>query len=272
MKGSDCIRGADFEFNGKKLSSFGFIVCSFDSIKNTSDSGSNITFSHTSMFNGTRQPVSSFEYKECISDTFSICKNPCNYNGNIVAITQEEERNILKWLNVKEFKKFKPTDKYYSDVFFNGSFNGERIYNNGELVGFNLTIVTDSPFAYAEQKKFDFTTTTENQKIVIIDLSDEIGFLYPDMTITCNSSGNLSLTNEFDSRMTYIKNCKAGEVITFKNNSVIESSLTSHKIQNDFNYNFLRVCNDGEKTANQIVVSIPSKISITYNPLRKVVI
>jgi cellulose synthase/poly-beta-1,6-N-acetylglucosamine synthase-like glycosyltransferase len=92
---------------------------------------------------------------------------------------------------------------------------------------------------------------------------------YPDVEIICKQDGNLVIHNSIEDRDTVIKNCIAGEVITMKY-PVIASSIQSHQIQNDFNYNFFRVANNYRDRVNKITFSLPCTMKISYNPIRKV--
>lgn len=51
--------------------------------------------------------------------------------------------------------------------------------------------------------------------ISINDTSDEEGYLYPDITITLKSAGDLKITNEYDKRTTVVRGCSSGETLTF---------------------------------------------------------
>ena len=51
---------------------------------------------------------------------------------------------------------------------------------------------------------------------------------------------------------------------------VIKSSLESHKIQNDFNWNFFRIENKFKDKRNLIQISIPCEIEMVYSPIAKI--
>ena len=89
------------------------------------------------------------------------------------------------------------------------------------------------------------------------------------MEITIKKDGDLTIHNSIENRETYIANCKANEVITL-NYPVIKSSISSHNIQNDFNWTFFRVANTYDNSRNDLVVSLPCSIKIKYSPVVKV--
>lgn len=103
----------------------------------------------------------------------------------------------------------------------------------------------------------------------INDSSHEEGYIYPHTEIIVNESGNLNIHNAMENRDTIIKNCVAGEVITM-DYPVIQSSVSSHNIQNDFNWNFFRVANTYENSRNDLTVSLPCSIKVKYSPIVKV--
>ena len=136
-------------------------------------------------------------------------------------------------------------------------------------VGMELTLTTNRPFALYESIKKTFKAATANHTEIFKDISDEIGFLYPNVEIVCNANGDLTIHNAIENRDTVIKHCVAGEIITMKY-PVISSSIPTHKIQNDFNYNFFRIANTYREKGNKITFSLPCTMKMSYEPVRKV--
>ena len=89
------------------------------------------------------------------------------------------------------------------------------------------------------------------------------------MKIKCLSSGNLIINNSIENRDTVIKNCTQNEIISL-DYPIIESTLISHKLQNDFNFNFVRIANTYENTLNKLTFSLPCEVQLSYNPIKKV--
>ena len=303
------MKAVDFEYNGKRLSEFGFMICSFDSKGVETVSGSEISFNTVSTFNGSKFELTSAVYENCLEATIQICKNICS--GEALEIQPREFRELTKWLNRKKFLKFKIFDENYYDLFFEASFNISRIEVNGKLVGLELQVKTNRPFPLKEPKIITVSCSDEkevygwekykgNSKLGYVtsensnaypsgmhtdgysyisvgqvyidsinDTSYEEGYIYPYVEITVNEDGNLKIHNSIENRETYIANCKAGEVITM-DYPIIQSSLSSHKIQNDFNWNFFRIANTYEKSRNDLTISLPCTIKIKYSPIVKV--
>lgn len=398
-RGEMNMKAIDFEFDNKRLSDFGFIICKFGSDGlNTVSNGSKITFNTVSSLGGSKHHLISTQYDDCLEATIQICKFSCG--GDVTEISSSEFRNLTKWLNRKKFLKFKIFDEDYIDLYFEASFNINKIELDGKLYGLELEVVTNRPFALKESKtilientnesknvhtweKYDvirdyeiikgeikttkpddcLTSTYTNYAVTdngefslsdtsylggycyvsgtkksiynkimnmtsgnitytyqlwtinssIVDIKDELigvvssnnreaypdngiqdgywyvysksdiqhkttsindisheeGYIYPYMEITINEDGDLHIHNDLENRDTIISNCVAGEVITM-DYPVIQSSVSSHNIQNDFNWIFFRIANTYENSRNDISISIPCSIKIKYSPIVKV--
>ena len=303
------MKAYDFSYDNKKLSDFGFIICNFgDKGLDTRTNGSKITFNTISTLDGTKHHLTSTAYKDCLETTIQICKSSCD--GDIMEIPSVTFRELTKWLSRKKFLKFKILDEDYIDLYFEAAFNINRIEIDGRLIGLELEIITNRPFALKEPRLTNIklkeiygweeykdgillgyaTSTDENaythngvptedgyQRIYlgeiyegsVNDVSDEEGYIYPYTEITINKSGNLKIYNAIEDRNTYIANCIEGEVITL-DYPIIRSSVSSHNIQNDFNWNFFRIANTLENSRNDLIVNLPCSIKIEYSPIVKV--
>ena len=269
---------SDFEYDGKLLSDYGFIICEFNGSGGleTKETGYNISFNKVPRHGGRINGLAGTKYDQCVSCTFCICKNPGLYEDAM--ITNDEYRNIVRWLNRHEFHKFRMLhndgDANTAPCYFNASFNIEKIYVADELVGLQLTAETDAPFGHGDPFDKTYTLTSgdvqDGKKIRVMDTSDESGYLRPDLTITCGAAGTLTLSNPLcDSTMT-IKNCSVGEVIhIYGSTQIVTSSLASHKIYNDFNFEFLKIGNTFGSRVNQISSSMACTVRIQLYPVIK---
>lgn len=258
----------DFEYDGRKLSEFGFVICNFGTKGiETVTNGSEITFNTIPFMYGARHELSNTQYDECLSATFQICKNPCNFDDTGISI--EASREIMRWLNRKSFKKFKLIDEEYFDIYFEASFNVNKIEIDGVIRGFELNMITNSPFAHQEPISVFIKNIVENGKKIIVSASDEEGYIYPEMEITIGQDGDFEIYNELEDSTMFIGNCKSGEVINV-NYPLIQSSYNSHKIMNDFNFRFFRIAKKYNDANNRITISLPCTIKIKYSPIVKV--
>lgn len=263
------MKAFDFYYDNRNLSDFGFILCNFGSSKGleTVSDGCQITFNTVPVLGGSKHNLISTEYEECLEDVWQICKHSCN--GGIQEITEVEHREITKWLNRKKFLKLKIFDESHIDIYYEATFNISKIKIDGKLFGFELEVKTNAPFAFKEPRIINIKNTIENGKHYISDTSYEEGYIYPFTEITVTQDGNLNIYNAIENRNTYIANCVAGEVITM-DYPVIQSSVSSHDIQNDFNWNFFRIANTFENSRNDLTISLPCSIKVKYSPIVKV--
>ncbi len=280
------MKAVDFEYDDMLLSDFGFMICTFEGGKGSETvSDSQISINTVSVLDGSRRYKTSAVYENCIEITFQICKIPKNKSGSDrMNINFDEVRKIKRWLERKEFCKFRFVDQprdYSLDFYYEGIFNVSQIEIANEIIGLELTLITNRPYAIHDpiKYKFEWTDTEitqwdENGDSIyrnIIDNSDEVGCIYPKVTITCLCNGVFSMCNYMDEDNGWIniRNCKKGEVITMEY-PLIKSSDSTHDLANDFNYVFLRIGNNFRDRVNQLELELPAIIEIEYNPVIKV--
>lgn len=262
----------DFEYDGQYLSDYGFVICNFggQSDFDTISAGSKITFNTVARHSGKTYGLTGTAYEECIQSQFSICKDPCLYDD--LRITNDEYRDIMRWLNRREFLRFQllEEDGEAETCFYEASFNVDKVLVEDQLYGLELTMETNKPFGYGQELSVSWVVSDPSKSYILSDMSDEIGYIYPSMIITINRDGNLAITNEMENCSMVIKNCKVGEVITIDGDThIISSSLNSHKIYNDFNFEYFRIGNTINNRNNKISASLPCKIELKYSPVIK---
>lgn len=263
----------DFEYDGQCLSDLGFIICTlggssdFDRVS----AGANISFNTVPRHRGKINSLVGTVYEETISAQFDICKNPDLYDD--LHIYRDEHRAIMRWLNRNEFLKFRLLDAISdeSDIcYYNASFNVEKVLVARELYALELTMETNMPFGFGQERKYTWEMTDASKPVIFKDESDEIGYLYPSMVITCNGTGTLTIRNEKEDSLMEIKNCTPGEVISIDGAShIITSSLNAHKLYDDFNFEFLRIGNTYNDRVNKITSSLPCTLELSYCPIIK---
>ncbi len=264
----------NFSYDGEKLSDYGCIVASLrTTYQDSVQIGANIAFDTIQNQATHMHKIINSKYDDVIAVTFDICRNPCLYN-NDMEFSDGEISHFMRWLNQKEYKKFKPIYKNgsYSDLYFYGTFTSiSAVVSNGKVIGFTLTFTSNSPFGYVDDKEYTISLQNSGGQFIFYDDSDEIGYLYPYFfQVECNSEGTLTIQNDRDKKITTIANCVQGEIITMDcGNKVIQSSITHATLYNDFNYNYPRFINAMENRRNIFTVSIPCNITIRYAPIRK---
>lgn len=258
----------DFEYDGIKLSDMGYMICVIDtSLDNAIPTGIEMTPNTISTFSGKKYELTSNTYNDTITSTFEICKR-CKKDWHM---TVEEVRTIARWLNRINYHKLKFIGSEYSEFYYEAKFNITQIEKSGRILGLQLDMVTNKPYATHEPVKISFSPSKKSQYI-IQDFSDEEGFLCPDVAIEVNEDCDLSiLVNHANNTLsdTKIKNCKAGEKISLIY-PIIQSSLESHSsVADDFNWDFPKLGNVYGDVKNKITISNACKISFVYSPIVK---
>ena len=269
----------DFEYDGRRLSDFDSVLGSTDGGGiNTVAFGNQIDIATVDLpFMKKVKSVSS-KYGEVLTATFDIFKNPC-YGEKVY--TQDETNAIYRWLNRSDFKKFTPIyeDANWGWVNYNATFNLSNIMVDNDIIGFELQMTTDAPFGYRPDEHYELKGINTETKMYVSDTSVEVGYQYPTVDITCNAAGDLVFHNSADAdNDVIIKNCIAGEVLSFSGDSKnLKSNVAHATLYKDFNYKFPRIVNsikmDGQdERTNAYTTSIDTDISLTYSPICKATI
>lgn len=202
--------------------------------------------------------------------------NPLTYTMQVVnkdfrPITAMQERALKKWLCQRNrYKPFCILDKHYADIWFFANISNPKSIFVADTVGLEFTVTTNAPFGFSDIRSKKWVME-ENDVIddFYVDTDGELP-IYPDLTITVNRSGTLTLTNESvlgaDHTLS-IKNCTAGEIIHLEcAYPHISSSVKAHNIFDDFN-KFWPYLIDGY---NRIAVDLPCTLEFQYREHRKV--
>lgn len=260
----------DFEYDGQRLSSWGCVPCSFESLESTVSTGNELELNTVKPPRSNQNRIISTGYGTNFELVMYLCKGTCP-EPETFYFSESEVNSLLRWLNRRTYCKFKPiyNDGSFSNVFYNATFNVKLISAAGNVIGLELTMITDSPYAYQETRTVTFPNARMFQWS---DTSDEIGTIPCDVQITCHEAGDLVITNSLDQiNPVKIQNVQVGEVITLKGKTKMITSSTNHpKLYNDFNYGFIRMANTYSNRANVFNSSLSITITISYNPIRKV--
>lgn len=263
----------DFEYCGKKLSSMGMLLCTFSGNNDEIDVANEIDMGDTKPGRSDIYNSIGSGYTSPLEYTFSICKDPCDNPDGDIVLSDEQCNQIIRWLNRKSYGKFVPfyDDESFNNVYCMATFNLEAVRANEGIIGFNLTMHTNAPYCFKNEKTFDFLNTTT---FTIIDASDEVNHIYADVDIQPLSAGKLTITNSLDpNNVIEIKNCEANETITFHGRlKQISTDSDSHlnTLFDDFNFKFPRVMNTYTNAENIFTLSLPCNVSLKYSPVRKI--
>lgn len=258
--------GTDFYFDGKRLSSFGLIICSIDDSADGNFSVGSVTELNTS-----KPPRSSRwnylgeSYSEPLSFEIQIAKLR---NAVCCGITQEEERAILKWLKqIMPYKEFYfiPPDPVEDIIYHKAKITDmESIKYGGKIIGYSLTIETNAPFGYSKEKSVSISA---NLQITLNVDSDERDYIHPRIEIKATESGTVTVQNLSNDSSSSVSNLAADETVTIdKTGFGIYSDLSTHNAIDDFSKTWFKL-EDGE---NIIKVDGAADVTLYYREPRKV--
>lgn len=273
----------DFEYDGKRLSEYGMMICSFNGSEDleTVSSGADISFQQLRSGTSDNFNLYSSVYESPYTTTFQICRNPCLSN-DYMYIHPEEISAIQKWLCRKKYHKFKIDQDAYRNYFWNSVFISKQLMQNGEIIGLELTMYTDAPYAYLDDVLLEFECEPD-VPFTIFSKSDEEGWIYPHVEILCLEdcmgtedpklqTCSLEISNSMDHKITKINGCKENETIIIDGkNLIISSSDPTHEsLANDFNYHFPRIFNTFENNKNVFKLNLHCNIKFRYAPIKKI--
>lgn len=273
----------DFEFAGEKLSDYGLIICDFNNGGlETVSSGADIKFNQEkpSQSNYYFSDISNGYEESYAPQPFQVCRNPCLAESQEeMYLSPQEVSALQRWLcRKKQYQKFKIKQENYEHIFWKAKFSAKQIEIGGNIIGLELTMTTDAPFAYTDEINIE-KECTDNLSFEVYDFSDEEGFIYPDISITfLEQKGDtaFALSNTFKNEEIFkmhISNFEIGETITINGrNQIIETSNSNHvlTLPKDFDYSFPKIANTYEDNKNIFTCNLKCKISLSYSPIIKV--
>lgn len=266
----------DFEYDKKRLSEYGMIVCSFNGSSGAEpvSSGADIIYTQEKSIGSDIFHLHSAAYDSVYSSTFQICKDSCKLkNYQDMYLSPLEVSNLQRWLCRKSYQRFKIEQDNYRDIYWNAVFTSKQINVNGRIAGLELTMYTDAPYAYHDEIVHEFifhngdiSGNGEAKKKYFHNISDVEGYLYPNLEIKIIQDGTLNLS--LNDRVTKIANCKAQEVITIKGREqIISTSCKTHNAAKDFNFVFPRMERTYAQNSNCVSADLPCSITLTYSPV-----
>jgi len=273
----------DFEYDGRFLSDFDCIICDFDFSGGAvvATAGATVTFNRASRNYGKIWSMTGIAYDSCVETTFDICKDPDKYEmildrDDPSVFTLEEFRFLSKWLNRTDgLHKFRAIslEPDSDNVWYNVSFNVEKIKIREQIVGLRLHLISDSPYGFGDPEVTSVTITSDavtlNREFLIRYKSDDVGEIYPDVRIVVKSAGNFTLTNTTNGSTFTIKNCTLNEIITVDRSTLMLSSSTNRNLLDGFNFKYFKLSNTLDSGDNYFKTSLPCVITISYAPIIK---
>lgn len=266
----------DFEWCGQSGSLYGLIPCYIDSASgvSVSDSGASISFSTLNTAGSNKWRFLSGRYDSVLAGKFQVCKNPCTTSTGY--FDAEDIRAMDRWLCRKDgyhkFKLIKDGDPGYSEFYFNAFLNVKKVEVYGRVAGLEITVTTDAPFAYFEPKTAVMDLSGQGSEYTYVDMSDEVGSLYPYFKIICRSDGDYVIMNKTTGIQSKITGCRSGEIITMDSeHNILSSSIRGDRLlMKSFNFGWMDIKNTLDERKNIYSSNLPCRIEMTYSPIAKI--
>lgn len=256
----------DFVFDGLPLSDFSYIIV-HDGVLDETAPVSTMEFTPVKSARSDTNHKVATPYEDTYHVDISIMKNPCQDWD--LDLTNDDISEMSKWLCRKDWKWFRWVDEIGQDeIWYEVQITMDKIQFGNSVIGLVLHVNANRP--YGLTREFNQTFLPGDSQVIV--RSDEEGYIYPDMTITVEEAGNVSITNQYEDRTMLIKNCRAGEVLTIYggDNQQIKTNMDTHDLSDDFNYKFFRLCNRYYDYRNNITLTGNATCKITYRGIRKV--
>ena len=256
----------DFIFDGKALSDFGYIAV----MENQED-----TIPVSAMQYETIKSALSdishrvaYNYENNYTSTLLIMKSSCEFDEDDLNMSNDDIAELTRWLARKQYKWFRYIDDEDDDeIWYQVQFVINKEFVRDQVIGLQLTINCNAPYGFTRE----YSYSTADSTLTINPNTDEEGYIYPTMVITC-SGGTVTITNGHTGEITEIENCSADEIITISGADIqqISSSDTSHDLSKDFNYRFPRVAVLYGDKQNDFILEGVANITASYRGIRKV--
>ena len=256
-----------FIYDDKTSDDFGLIICEIEGNEPSDTSGGEIEITKI------ESPIQNRWYKSgntnytgALQFAFQVCKS------NFKPFDSYEYSSISRWLCRKDdYKDFMITRGDYDNIHFFAQFNISPVEVAGNIVGITVTGITDSPFAYSQMNKY-VIESNGSAEYTIFDLSDEIGYIYPDIEIEVTKNCDISITNTHENRIFTLNNCVANEIIKIDGKMLQMSTNANRNLYADINYIFPRIANDYDNRKNIFRIQGYCVITMRYREIRKVVV
>lgn len=231
----------DFKYNERYLSDYDCILASFNGGGGFRNAyGTNVSFQTFKSLNSQRNKKYKHSYEDILSSTIQIAKKSCE-NPTDRIFSEQEVRDILRWLNSEEYHKLQFVSDDFEDIYFMAYFNVQKIMHGDDCIGFELSLVADSSFGYKDLVINDEITDTNKSIVLSLD-NDRQCYLMPKIKLKILEDGDLEIyTNTETNRKLILKNCSIGDVIEFDcDNRIINSSNENSNLPSSFNFIFPR--------------------------------
>lgn len=256
-----------FIYDGKTSDDFGILVCKIKGNEPSDTSGGEIEITKIeSPIQNRWYKSGNSNYTDALQFSFQMCKS------NFQPFDAYEYSSISRWLCRKDnYKDFMITRKDYDNIHFYTQFNISPVEVAGNIVSITVTGIADSPFGYSQINKYVIKSNGFTE-YTIFDLSDEIGYIYPDIEIDITDNCDIFITNLHENRTFILKNCVANEIIKIDGKLLQMTTNAERNLYADTNYIYPRISNDYDNRKNIFQIYGNCTVTMKYREIRKVVV
>lgn len=267
---------SDFIFDGKALKDFGYMIL-FEESEDILDVSA-------MQFENIKAALSDISYRVAHSyeqnytTTFLIVKDMCGISDDDLWLKNDDISELTRWLCRKQYKWFRFVDdkEDNDEIWYKVQIQTKLEFVGDHVLGLQLVVTANAPFGFT--REINITNESANDgyqtDFQFNIYTDEEGYIYPNIIITCPSSGDLVITNNNENRTTTINNCQSGEIITIAGEDLKQiTSSIDHDFSKDFNYIFPRfriLYGDTSNNFHAEVGGSAPEMQFSYRGIRKV--
>lgn len=258
--------GRTFVFDGVPSENYSLTISSGSSGEETTNLPGDVKLYTEKIFRRTNEFLLGVEIAP-------VLEFPVSFMTDNEELTAKDLEITSKWLfGKRNYCKLKIMQEDMQDVYFDCFLLSPKIVRVGNIVrGVTAQVYCKDAWAVTDSKSttYTFTPPVVSQTIIHNNLSDDSGYVYPNMVITAgDSGGTITLTNTSDAnRVFQFLALQGNEVLTVNNSLQIITSSTGLRRLSNFNKNFFRL----KSGRNAITVNGEiSSLVISYPLARKI--
>ena len=237
--------GKSFEFDSISSDTYNVVLCSFDTVDISKDTGINYDIQSGDIT--PNRPVANYynkKYNKPMEFQVEICK-PC---GSVNYFTTEEQRQIIRWITSPvDYRKFTVVSNngYHDGIeYFAICTEYQEKVVNDKIIGLYFSFQCNAPYGYYTEQITTFDTSA-NTEITIDNYSDELEIeYYPVIELTAGQTGTVTITNSAYPDKVMELSVKNGQTLIIDNNACdITDNIGLFSYDTDTNLKWISLVN-----------------------------
>lgn len=265
----------DFIFNGELASDYNLVICSINGNDiETSPNGASITPVQVKSAASDVWQYIRGNYDEALSATIQVIKKSCDDSYDNAFFSVYEQREINRWLNKRDgFHEFKLIKEGFDGIVFNAQINVNKVELMGKVIGFELNIITDKPYAYFDEvTEYINSSASSDKHFILFNNGDEDGEIDTIVKVTCLNAGTLRIYNEATQKSLILSDCEYDETVYFdsKKREVKSNRRTAGQLLDKFNFGWIKLKRENGDGTNVLTINMDANIEVKYSPIAKI--